>query len=70
MNIIESAISLISRKFNQINDMTIKSDEENLDSVLRNPEDRRRFNEAVQKALNESKPVDIELNGRLVTIIV
>ncbi|WP_163408662.1 hypothetical protein [Flavobacterium ajazii] len=51
-----------------INDLMIKSDDENLEKLLEKPEDKVKFQKAIDEVMKDSTSKDITLNGKNITI--
>lgn len=62
------ALKLIITQVSVINDLMVKTDDENLEKLLENPEDQVKFQKAIDNVIKESNSQDIILNGKNVTI--
>jgi hypothetical protein len=62
-------IRLIYNSFQSINPLIVKSDEENLNNLLKNPKDKVTFEKTVDELLkNNGGSKDILINGKMITI--
>lgn len=59
---------LIYNQVRTINDLIIKSDDENLEKLLEHPEDKVKFQKAIDEVMKDSSSKDITLNGKKITI--
>lgn len=59
---------LIYNQVKTINDLMIKSDDENLEKLLERPEDKVKFQKAIDEVMKDSISKDITLNGKNITI--
>lgn len=62
------ALKLIFNQIKSINDLMVKTDDENLEKLLEKPEDKVKFQKAIDNVLKDSVSQDIILNGKNVTI--
>ncbi|SHO61606.1 hypothetical protein [Algoriphagus zhangzhouensis] len=68
-NTLSSAIRTIIGHYKNINELIVKSDEENIDDLLKKPKDKLAFEEAIEDLMKEkSKSKKIILNNKEVTI--
>lgn len=65
-----SIILFVAGRIKSIDNLMVKSDEENLEKALENPKERLEFHKKVEEVLNQSTPKKMTLNGRDVTISV
>lgn len=66
---IGSTVILITRHFKSLDDFVIKSDEENIDILLKNPKDKVKFQHAIDDLLKDNqKSKTLELNDKQITI--
>ncbi len=64
-----STVILITRHFKSLDDFVIKSDEENIDILLKNPKDKVKFQHAIDELLKDNqKSKTIEINDKQITI--
>lgn len=63
-----SIIRLIFKEFRSIDNLIVKSNDENLESLLQKPEDKLKFQKAVDEVIKKSSTKDININGRNITI--
>jgi hypothetical protein len=62
-------IELIYNSFQSINPLIVKSDEENLNNLLKNPKDKVTFEKTVDELLkNNGGSKEILINGKMITI--
>ena len=61
-------LKLIFNQVKSINDLMINSNDENLEKLLEKPEDKVKFQKAVDTVLKDSVSQDVILNGKNVTI--
>lgn len=62
------ALKLIITQVSVINDLMVKTDDENLEKLLEKPEDQVKFQKAIDNVIKESNSQNIILNGKNVTI--
>jgi hypothetical protein len=62
------ALKLIVDQVKSVNDLMVNSNDENLEKLLENPEDKVKFQKAIDNVLKDSVSQDIILNGKNVTI--
>jgi hypothetical protein len=62
------AFKLIYNQVKTINDLMIKSDDENLEKLLERPEDKVKFQKAVDEVMKDSVSKNVVLNGKNITI--
>jgi hypothetical protein len=66
---IGSTVILITRHFKSLDDFVIKSDEENIDILLKNPKDKVKFQHAIDDLLKDNqKSKTLEINDKQITI--
>lgn len=65
---LSSVFRLIFNEFRSIDNLIVKSNEENLESLLEKPEDKLKFQKAVDEVIKESSTKDITINGKNITI--
>lgn len=66
---IGSTVILITRHFKSLDDFVIKSDEENIDILLKNPKDKVKFQHAIDELLKDNqKSKTLEINDKQITI--
>ncbi|MBQ0907498.1 hypothetical protein KBJ98_02150 [Flavobacterium sp. F-328] len=70
LGVLSSVFNVMINEFRSINDLIVKSNDENLESLLQKPEDKLKFQKAVDEVIKESSTKDITLNGRNITISV
>lgn len=70
LGVLSSVFSVMINEFRSINDLIVKSNDENLESLLQKPEDKLKFQKAVDEVIKESSTKDITLNGKNITISV
>ncbi len=63
-----SFFRLIFKEFRSIDNLIVKSNDENLESLLEKPEDKLKFEKAVDEVIKGSSTKDININGRNITI--
>ncbi|WP_449399909.1 hypothetical protein [Chryseobacterium wanjuense] len=64
-----STLNVISNHIMSINKFIVKSDEEDLEMLLKNDDDRIAFQKKVDNMLRENKKSDtVKINDRIVTI--
>lgn len=61
-------LKLLYDQVKTINDLMIKSDDENLEKLLERPEDKVKFQKAIDEVMKDSISKDITLNGKNITI--
>jgi hypothetical protein len=62
-------IGLIYNSFQSLNPLIVKSDEENLNNLLKNPKDKVTFEKTVDELLkNNGGSKEILINGKMITI--
>ena len=66
--IFSSIFRLIFKEFSSIDNLTVKSNDENLETLLGKPEDKLKFEKAVDEVIKESSRKDININGKNITI--
>jgi len=66
--IFSSIFRLIFKEFRSIDNLIVKSNDENLESLLKKPEDKLKFQKAVDEVIKESSTKDININGKNITI--
>lgn len=59
---------LIYNQVETINDLMMKSDDENLEKLLKRPEDKAKFQKTIDEVMKDSISKDIILNGKNITI--
>ena len=65
---LSSVFKLIFNEFRSIDNLIVKSNDENLESLLEKPEDKLKFQKAVDEVIKESSTKDITINGKNITI--
>lgn len=75
MDILSSITKVVSLTFNiffnqlkSVNNLMVKSNDENLEQLLESPEDKAKFQRAVDEISKKSTSTEVILNGRNVTI--
>lgn len=63
-----SVYRLVFNQFQLINDLIVKTDDENLEKLLQKPEDKVKFQKAMDEVINGSSTKDITINGKNITI--
>ncbi|WP_163398217.1 hypothetical protein [Flavobacterium fluviatile] len=61
-------LKLIFNQVKTINELIIKSDDENLEKLLERPEDKVKFQKAIDEVMKDSISKDVTLNGKNITI--
>lgn len=61
-------IGVFIDQFRSLNDHMVKSDDENLEKLLKNPEDRVKFQRAIDEVTTKTPSKEINLNGKNITI--
>ncbi|MEL1239440.1 hypothetical protein [Flavobacterium flavipallidum] len=59
---------LIYNQVESISDLMMKSDDENLEKLLEKPEDKAKFQNAIDEVMKDSTSKEIILNGKNITI--
>lgn len=65
---LSSVINLIIKQLSLMSELLVKTDDENLDKLLKKPEDKVKFQKAIDEVLKDSSTKNITVNGREITI--
>jgi hypothetical protein len=67
-NKLSSVYRIIFNQFKLINELIVKTDDENLERLLQRPEDKVKFQKAIDEVISSSSTKNITINGKNITI--